>query len=78
MHGVVGCFQQCREHRDTGGSAYPVSVDIVGLVGAILQGALNAWVSHAFGWRAVFLVLVGLAFAAAVALVPTFRRDDSG
>ncbi|HEX7668267.1 MAG TPA: MFS transporter [Polyangiaceae bacterium] len=51
-------------------------VNAVGSVGAILQGPLNAWVSRAFGWRAVFLVLVALAFAAALALVPTFRRDD--
>jgi sugar phosphate permease len=53
-------------------------VNGIGSVGAILQGALNAWVSRAFGWHAVFVALVALAFAAAVALVPTFRIDDSG
>jgi sugar phosphate permease len=53
-------------------------VNAVGSLGAILQGPLNAWVSRAFGWQAVFLVLVALAFAAAIALVPTFRRDDEG
>jgi sugar phosphate permease len=53
-------------------------VNGIGSVGAILQGALNAWISRAFGWHAVFVVLVALAFVAAVALVPTFRIDDSG
>jgi sugar phosphate permease len=50
-------------------------VNGVGSVGAVLQGALNAWVSRAFGWGAVFYVFVGCAFMAAIALVPAFRRD---
>lgn len=50
-------------------------VNGIGSLGAILQGALNAWVSRAFGWRAVFFVFVALSFVAAAALVPTFRRD---
>jgi sugar phosphate permease len=50
-------------------------VNAVGSVGAILQGALNAWVSQAFGWQAVFYVLVGFALLAALALVPAFSRD---
>jgi sugar phosphate permease len=52
-------------------------VNGIGSVGAILQGALNAWVSQAFGWHAVFVVLIGLAFASAAALIPTFRSAES-
>jgi len=50
-------------------------VNGVGSVGAVLQGFLNAWVSRAYGWNAVFYVFVGCAFMAAIALVPAFRRD---
>lgn len=52
-------------------------VNGIGSVGAILQGILNGWVSRTFGWHSVFLVLVGLAFVAAIALVPTFRHEGS-
>ena len=51
-------------------------VNGVGSMGAILQGALNAWVSHVYGWRAVYFVFVAFAFGGAVLLVPTFRRDE--
>jgi sugar phosphate permease len=50
-------------------------VNALGSLGAVLQGALNAWVSRAFGWHAVFYVFVGCALLAAAALVPAFRRD---
>lgn len=50
-------------------------VNAVGSLGAVLQGSLNAWVSHAYGWHAVFYVFVGCALLAAAALVPAFRRD---
>jgi OPA family sugar phosphate sensor protein UhpC-like MFS transporter len=52
-------------------------VNAVGSVGAILQGGLNAWVSQAFGWQAVFYVLVGFALLAALALVPAYSRDHA-
>jgi sugar phosphate permease len=50
-------------------------VNGVGSIGAVLQGFLNAWVSRAYGWGAVFYVFVGCAFMAALALVPAFRKD---
>jgi sugar phosphate permease len=50
-------------------------VNGVGSLGAILQGALNAWVSRAYGWHAVFFSFVTFSILAAVALVPTFKRD---
>jgi OPA family sugar phosphate sensor protein UhpC-like MFS transporter len=50
-------------------------VNGVGSVGAILQGGLNAWVSRVYGWQAVFYVLIALAFASAVALVPAVIRE---
>ncbi|HVU00259.1 MAG TPA: MFS transporter [Polyangiaceae bacterium] len=52
-------------------------VNAVGSVGAVLQGALNAWLSRAFGWHAVFVALIVLAFLGALALTPTFRRADA-
>jgi sugar phosphate permease len=52
-------------------------VNSIGSLGAVLQGALNAWVSQAFGWHAVFVVLIVLAFASAAALIPTFRRPEA-
>jgi sugar phosphate permease len=50
-------------------------VNGVGSVGAVLQGALNAWVSRVYGWHAVFYVFVGFALVSAAALIPAFRRD---
>jgi sugar phosphate permease len=65
--------------QDAGGSHAAATatglVNGVGSLGAVLQGALNAWVSRVYGWHAVFYVFVGAALAAAVALVPAFRRD---
>ncbi|HVW30551.1 MAG TPA: MFS transporter [Polyangiaceae bacterium] len=52
-------------------------VNAVGSLGAVLQGALNAWVSRVYGWHAVFYVLIGFALISAVALVPAFRRDGA-
>jgi sugar phosphate permease len=52
-------------------------VNGVGSVGAVLQGALNAWVSRVYGWHAVFYVFVAFALVSAAALVPAFRRDDA-
>jgi sugar phosphate permease len=51
-------------------------VNGVGSLGAILQGALNAWVSRAYGWHAVFFSFVTFSIIAALALVPTFANDD--
>jgi OPA family sugar phosphate sensor protein UhpC-like MFS transporter len=50
-------------------------VNGIGSLGAVLQGALNAWVSRRFGWHAVFLSFVTFSVVAAVTLVPTFGRD---
>jgi sugar phosphate permease len=50
-------------------------VNGIGSVGAILQGALNAWVSEKYGWHAVFVVLIVLAGMGALVLVPTFKQD---
>jgi sugar phosphate permease len=50
-------------------------VNGVGSLGAILQGALNAWVSRAYGWHAVFVSFVTFSIIAALALVPTIARD---
>ena len=50
-------------------------VNSVGSLGAVLQGALNAWISRVYGWNAVFYVFVAFALVAAAALVPAFRRD---
>jgi sugar phosphate permease len=50
-------------------------VNGVGSLGAILQGALNAWVSRAYGWHAVFFSFVTFSLLGALALVPTFAKD---
>jgi sugar phosphate permease len=52
-------------------------VNGVGSLGAVLQGALNAWVSRVYGWHAVFYVFVAFALVSAAALVPAFRRDGA-
>jgi sugar phosphate permease len=52
-------------------------VNGIGSVGAILQGALNAWVSRVYGWHAVFYVLIVLAFASAAALVPAVVHEKA-
>jgi sugar phosphate permease len=51
-------------------------VNGIGSLGAILQGALNAWVSRAYGWHAVFFSFVTFSIVAALALVPTLARDN--
>jgi sugar phosphate permease len=53
----------------------------VGSVGAVLQGLLTAEVSLRYGWDALFLVFVGLAVVAAMAMVPRVlaeRRTRAG
>lgn len=50
-------------------------VNGIGSLGAILQGTLNATVSRAFGWHAVFFSFVTFSIVAALALVPTFKGD---
>jgi len=50
-------------------------VNGIGSLGAVLQGALNAWVSREFGWRAVFFSFVSFSVVGALALVPTFKKD---
>lgn len=50
-------------------------VNGIGSVGAILQGGLNGWVSKAYGWHFVFYVLIVLAFASALVLLPVVRRE---
>jgi sugar phosphate permease len=42
----------------------------LGSVGAILQGALTAYVAQRFGWNAMFVVFGGLSVLAAIAVVP--------
>jgi sugar phosphate permease len=51
-------------------------VNGVGSVGAIVQGFLTVAVSDAFGWNAVFLVLLAFAAVAALCLVPSIRRRE--
>lgn len=67
--------------QDVGGPAAAATatglVNGIGSVGAVLQGFLNVWVSRAFGWRAVFFVFVALSLAAAGALLPALRRQES-
>lgn len=50
-------------------------VNGIGSIGAILQGALNAWVSRRFGWHGVFYCFVTFSGLAALVLVPTFKKD---
>jgi sugar phosphate permease len=50
-------------------------VNGVGSLGAILQGALNAWVSRTYGWHAVFVSFVTFSIVAALALLPTLAKD---
>src|ERR1019366_5747361 len=45
----------------------------LGSVGAVSQEFITRGVSHAFGWNAVFYVLLVSAVAAAALLAPTFR-----
>lgn len=52
-------------------------VNGVGSLGAILQGALNAWVSRVYGWHAVFFSFVTFSIVAALALVPTLAKDTT-
>jgi sugar phosphate permease len=63
--------------QDLGGpKAAALALGIVngcGSVGAVLQELTTRTVSHAWGWHAVFYVLLVSAVLAAVALVPTFR-----
>jgi len=46
----------------------------LGSIGAVSQEVITRTVSHAYGWNAVFYVLLVSAVAAALLLVPTFRR----
>ncbi|MFI5306494.1 MAG: MFS transporter [Polyangiales bacterium] len=68
--------------QDLGGRhATATAVGIVnglGSVGALLQGALILFVQQAFGWNALFYVLLGLALAAAACLVPTLASAGDG
>jgi OPA family glycerol-3-phosphate transporter-like MFS transporter len=50
----------------------------VGSVGAILQGVVTAYVSHRYGWDMMFWVFGGLAFAAAIAVIPYALAVRSG
>jgi len=64
--------------QDLGGrSAASLAIGMIngfGSIGAILQELTTRVVSHIWGWSAVFYVLFAAAIAAALALVPTFRR----
>jgi len=51
-------------------------VNGVGSIGAILQSFLTVAVSQAYGWNAVFLVLLGFAVVAALCLAPSIRRRE--
>jgi sugar phosphate permease len=46
----------------------------LGSIGAVSQEFITRGVSHAWGWNAVFYVLLGSALAAALCLSPTFGR----
>jgi len=50
----------------------------VGSIGAILQGVVTAYVARRFGWDMMFWVFGGLAFAAAIAVVPYALAARSG
>jgi sugar phosphate permease len=53
-------------------------VNGIGSIGGMLAGFVIPQISHAFGWSSLFPVLVGLAVAAALSLVPvSFRRAAS-
>lgn len=52
-------------------------VNGMGSVGAILQGYMTAEVSKSHGWQALFMVFVGLAALAVVALLPMLLRRGS-
>jgi sugar phosphate permease len=47
----------------------------LGSIGAVSQELVTRTVSQAWGWNAVFYVLLVSALAAAVLLVPTFRHS---
>ncbi len=57
-------------------------VNGIGSIGAIFQELVTRTVSARYGWKALFLVFVALALAAAIALVPAIRarpkRADGG
>ena len=60
--------------QDLGGPAAAATaagfINGVGSVGAILQGALTAYVAQHYGWDALFVVFGGLSILAAIAVVP--------
>lgn len=54
------------------------TVNGCGSLGAVLQELVTRLVSHAWGWTAVFYVLLASAVLGAAALVPTFRAAGPG
>ena len=60
--------------QDAGGRAGTSTaagwINGMGSIGAVLQGVLTAEVSRRLGWDALFVLFVGLALCAALALVP--------
>ncbi|HKU37596.1 MAG TPA: MFS transporter, partial [Polyangiales bacterium] len=68
--------------QDAGGPhAAATAVGVVnglGSAGALLQGALTVGVQRAYGWSGVLYCFVGLAFFAALLLVPALRVRSAG
>jgi sugar phosphate permease len=63
--------------QDAGGPAAAMATGLVnglGSIGAVVTGLLVPLLARVLGWHALFPSLVVLAFAAALALTPTFRR----
>jgi len=67
--------------QDVGGAAAAATatglVNGVGSLGGMLEGLSLPAISAAFGWRAMFPLLAGLALCAALALIPAARRPDT-
>jgi sugar phosphate permease len=67
--------------QDLGGkNAAALAIGMInglGSIGAISQELVTRTVSHVWSWNAVFYVLLVSALAAAVLLIPTFRREKA-
>ncbi len=65
--------------QDVGGAEHTATaagvINGMGSIGAIMQGALTAWISQMWGWDALFYVFVATAMLSALVLTPlAFRK----
>jgi sugar phosphate permease len=51
-------------------------VNGMGSVGAVLQGSITVLVSETYGWRALFVVFIGLSVLGAITLIPALRKHS--